>query len=399
MSAVVHSSVIALVALCTDRPPLRLHRQHCHRVTFEEAIRTALEKNPTVAEAAQAILRAEALAAAGANRLSPDAGRQRGHDGPRQRARLRRSDRAAAGADASWPRRCPIPCLPRRAGRRGRRPRIRCASRASSVTEVRRQIAVATAQAYLAVIAQQRQVEVNLLARENAQAHVDYARARLAGRRGQQVERAARVAGACRPTRCCSKRRVWGCGGRRKALGVLMAVDAPVDAAGEPVFEVPAAPAADAWLTERADVQLFSAQVEAADRVVRDSWKDWVPTRDGGLRAAAAGAVGPLPAGAHVARLRRRADSRSSTAGHAARPGASARWRLGTARIQLTDVQLRARAELRTAQAAVESTERARRARPADRAARRGRAAHHRHRVPRRRHHQHRAHRCAAPRA
>ncbi len=40
----------------------------------------------------------------------------------------------------------------------------------------------------------------------------------------------------------------------------------------------PAPPSDQSWLTGRADVQLFSAQIEAADRVYRDSWRDWVPT-------------------------------------------------------------------------------------------------------------------------
>ena len=72
-------------------------------------------------------------------------------------------------------------------GGSARKPRIRCASRGLSVTEARRQIALATAQAYLAVIAQQRQVEVNERARENALAHVDYARARLQGGAGSRL--------------------------------------------------------------------------------------------------------------------------------------------------------------------------------------------------------------------
>ena len=39
----------------------RRHRSSLERVTFDEAVRRALEKNPTVAEAATAILRAEGL--------------------------------------------------------------------------------------------------------------------------------------------------------------------------------------------------------------------------------------------------------------------------------------------------------------------------------------------------
>ena len=48
---------------CRARGPALLHKQRERRqkVTFDEAVRTALEKNPDVAEAAQAILRAETL--------------------------------------------------------------------------------------------------------------------------------------------------------------------------------------------------------------------------------------------------------------------------------------------------------------------------------------------------
>ena len=64
----------------------------------------------------------------------------------------------------------------------------------------------------------------------------------------------------------------------QEALGVLLAADGPIDAAAEPVFEVASAPSDQSLADGRADVQLFSAQIEAADRVYRDSWRDWVPT-------------------------------------------------------------------------------------------------------------------------
>jgi outer membrane protein TolC len=52
----------------------------------------------------------------------------------------------------------------------------------------------------------------------------------------------------------------------------------PIDAGGEPAFEVPPeAPEAD-WMPIRSDVQLFAATQRAADRVLRDSAKDWWPS-------------------------------------------------------------------------------------------------------------------------
>jgi len=70
--------------------------------------------------------------------------------------------------------------------------------------ETRRQIAVATSQAYLAIIAQRRQVEVNERARANAQAHLDYAHTRLeagAGSRLNEIRAAQEVATSGSTTR------------------------------------------------------------------------------------------------------------------------------------------------------------------------------------------------------
>jgi outer membrane protein TolC len=105
-------------------------------------------------------------------------------------------------------------------------------------------------------------------------------------------------------------------------------------------------------------VQLFSAQIDAADRVVRDSWRDWVPTATASFEPqllAPAGLFAPSRSWRGFLQFsipvfdggtRRIARREREIA-------------LQTARIQLTDVELRARAELRAAEAAIEITERA----------------------------------------
>lgn len=326
------------------------------KVTFEDAIRTALEKNPGVAEAAQAILRAEALLQQARTVYRPTLDGSvvttvldsaRGFDGQTIQPQVQ----SLLGASLSYP----VIAASRWAARAQAEDQVRVAR--LSVTDVRRQVAVAAAQAYLAVIAQQRQVDVNELARQNAQAHVEYARALLEGGAGSRLNelRASQdlaIVEVLLEAAHLAERR------GQEALGVLLAADAPIDAAGEPAFELPPPATADAWMSDRADVQLFSAQVEAADRVVRDSWKDWVPS--------ATAAFEPqllVPAGLfQPARTWRGFVSLSVPIFDAGSRRATARLRevaLGTARIQLTDVQLRARAELRAAQASVESTERA----------------------------------------
>jgi outer membrane protein TolC len=60
---------------------------------------------------------------------------------------------------------------------------------------------------------------------------------------------------------------------------VLIAADGPVDAAGEPAFDLPSSPSNDAELVRaRQDVQVFAARQTAAERVAADVWKSALPT-------------------------------------------------------------------------------------------------------------------------
>jgi outer membrane protein TolC len=116
-------------------------------------------------------------------------------------------------------------------------------------------------------------------------------------------------------------------------------------------------PADQSWLAQRSDVQLFNAQIDAATRVYNDSWRDWVPNATASFEPQAL-----APAGLFVPSRSWRAllfvdvpifDGGSRRVAKRQREIA-----LQTSRIQLTDVELRARAELRNAQAAIESGER-----------------------------------------
>ena len=325
------------------------------RVTFEEAVRRAVEKNPGVAEAAQAILRAEALLqqvntvhrpTLSATITTTVLDEARGFNGlvtqPRTQSLL--------GASVSYP----ILAASRWAQRAQTEDQIRVAR--LSVTETRRQIALAAAQAYLGVIAQQRQVEVNTRARENAIAHVDYARARLQGGAGSRLNEL-RAAQELESDEVLLESARLALRRAQEALGVLMAADAPVDATNEPVLEVATVPTDSSWLTTRPDVQLFSAQINAANRVYVDSWRDWVPTATASFEPqwlTPRGLFSPSTTWRGLVSLSMPIfDGGERRATQRAREIA-----VETARIQLTDVELRARSELRTAQAAVESSDR-----------------------------------------
>lgn len=145
-----------------------------------------------------------------------------------------------------------------------------------STADVRRQVAVAAAEAYLAVFAARRQLDVDERALSNARAHLDYAQKRLEGGVGSRVnaQRAAQeVSGdetRLENTRLALVR-------AEEALGVLVAVDGPVAVGAEPAFETPASPDVTAGLGARTDVQLGRANISAAERVLNDSRKDWFP--------------------------------------------------------------------------------------------------------------------------
>src|SRR5205823_3347072 len=104
----------------------------------------------------------------------------------------------------------------------------------------RRDIAIATAQAYLAVIAAKRQVDVDQRAVDNARAHMDYAQRRLQAGGGSRLNelRAASSASTgelrLENSRLAVRR-------AQEALGVLVSADSPMDAGAEPAFDAPSA--------------------------------------------------------------------------------------------------------------------------------------------------------------
>jgi outer membrane protein TolC len=267
---------VTLLALVIAAAPLAAQTPAIPRVEFDEAVRQALEKNPSVAQAATSIARAEALleqaravtrptvSAGVANVLSDHA---RGFGGGVFQPR----DQLTIAGDVTLPVLAPA----RWAAVAQARDQIDVST--ESVAQVRQQIAVAAAQAYLAVIAGRRQVDVEARALENARAHLDYARKRLEGGAGTRLNelRAAQSVsseeGRIENTRLALRQ-------AQEALGVLLASPGPVDAGADPAFEVPASADESQWLTARPDVRVQTAVIRAAERVVRDAWKDWMPT-------------------------------------------------------------------------------------------------------------------------
>lgn len=246
------------------------------RVSFDEAVARALERNPSVAQAAQAILRAEALLDQAKSVFHPllyggvatsvlDAAR--GFDGNVTQPKTQSAFAATLSYSfldaARW------------ASKSQAADQVGVAR--VSAEDTRRQVAVTAAEAYLAVVAAQRQREIAVRNLVTARALEEYAGARLEAGKGSRLNhvRSTQELASAEGVLQLAELRVRRA---QEGLGVALFVDGPVDAVGDPEMRVAAPPSNDAWLQQRPDVRLLSAEAQAADRVARDSWKDWVPT-------------------------------------------------------------------------------------------------------------------------
>ena len=325
-------------------------------VTLEEAVQRALKNNPTVAQAAEGILRAEALLQQARSTAMPTintnvsgvvVNEERSFEdvviAPRTQGTLTAQFAVPVLAASRW------------AAASQARDQVGVSVLASA--DVRTNIAVSTAQAYLAIIAQKRQVEVGLRARETSVAHLDYARRRLEAGAGTRVNEL-RAGQEVATNEARLENAQLGVRRAQEALGVLIAANGPVDASADPVFQIPATVEEAAWMKARPDLQLFLAEERAADRVWRHSARDWFPTAIASFEPQALMPANifsndrswrfvvnfsqPLFDGGQRKGLRRMRQSN-----------------FNAARLAVTGLQIQARSEVRMAQETVRSSERA----------------------------------------
>ena len=246
-------------------------------VTFEDAVRRAITSHPSVRQAAADVLRAQAVlqqtrartrpsvdATFLTNVIEPITSFGGSSIVPRTQTQTTAGLTVPLFTPVSW------------AERNQAADQVTVSERAQA--DARRAIATATAQAYLAVIARRRIVESNERARDTARAHYEYADQRFQGGIGSRLnalraqEDLSAAEARVEEARLSVRR-------AQEALGVLIAADGPVEAAAEPIFELPPDGVPDAGLVRgRQDVQLTLAREAAAVRVVDDSWKDRLPS-------------------------------------------------------------------------------------------------------------------------
>jgi outer membrane protein len=252
-------------------------------VSFDDAIRRATTKNPSVMVAAASILQAQALLrqaravtlpevdVTGTNTTLDDS-RGIGNQvfTPQNTFTAALSISMPLFAPAQWARRVQALDAQHVAE--------------ASADEVKRQVAVATAQAYLSVIGARRVVESQVRARDTARAFYDYADNRLRAGAGSKLTALQAQQTLSTDDALVEQSRLT-LYRAQEALGVLVADDTPLDALDEPAFEIPeeasVASGTDQAIQQRTDIRLANLQISAARRIVSDSWKDWLPSVSG----------------------------------------------------------------------------------------------------------------------
>jgi outer membrane protein len=246
-------------------------------VTLADAVRLALARNLAARVADAEVARAEALVVEARSSYLPSVGATAAYT--RLEADRTVAGRLALAADTfTAALTATVPLLAFKARAQARRAGDTADVARFAAGDTRRALALSVGRAYLTVLAQQRIVEVSERARAVAAAHVDFARARLAGGLGNQVDEL-RAEGelAVDESRLAAARA--GLTRAREALGLLVSGDGALDAAGDPALAEP--PAADVAMAEaparRADVAEARRRLSAADAAREDDWTDYAP--------------------------------------------------------------------------------------------------------------------------
>ncbi|MEZ4407372.1 MAG: TolC family protein [Polyangiales bacterium] len=251
------------------------------RLSLSAAVARAVARNPSAEVARAEVRRAEALVeaarAASLPTLTANAVYTRLDDDRVLSGRvIAGADQLAANVTLT------VPIVAPQRWAQWSHARDNAASARASASESRWLVAAATARAWLTALAQRRSIESLARARDAARAHRDFAAARFEGGVGNRVD-VVRAGQELAVTEAQLQSALAGVARAREALGVLLGADDAVDvdeAAAELTAPSEAAALASAG-ESRPDVLSARARSEAAGRVLRDSWVDYLPTLTG----------------------------------------------------------------------------------------------------------------------
>jgi outer membrane protein TolC len=246
-------------------------------LTFDEAIRRTIARNPTVGVALAEVQRADALVLESRSGWYPTVAAtgtytRLDHNRPKSGPAVLKENEEYGSLVVTVPLVAPQGWTAESHAKDNRR------IAESSAADVRRLVAQAAGNAYLAVIAQRLQLNSNDTAIANAKAHATYAHTRLLGGIGRSIDdvRAQQDLATVLVTR---QRVLTGLSRAREALGVLVGSAEPLDAdASLDLGILPSLPAAlEEVGTRRPDVQAGHERITAAERLRKDVWAYYAP--------------------------------------------------------------------------------------------------------------------------
>ncbi len=246
------------------------------RITFEEAIKRALARNPTIAVALTEIARADALvqqAHAGwyPTIVGNGSYTRLDHDRPRVNPV---DDKNEWYGNVTLT----VPLVAAQGWTATSQAKDARRVAELSATDTRRLVAQATGDAFLAVIAQRLQIRSNDTAIANARDHATYAHTRLVGGIGRSIDdvRAQQDLATVLVQR---QTVLTGLARAKEALGVLVGGAEPIDAVETlDLGAMPSLPdALDDAVSRRSDIASQHARVTAAERARKNIWAYYAP--------------------------------------------------------------------------------------------------------------------------
>jgi len=270
-------AAVAPAAVAPERGPIP--QAAAQKVTLADAVKRALEHNPTVAVAVSEIDRAEALIKQSRAAWYPLLGinatyTRLDHD----RVISSSGQIVASGNQLTANAQLTLPIIAARARAETRHAESARRIAETSAADVRRQIAQATARAYLTVVAEHRLIAAVESARASAKEHFDYAHTRLVGGIGRAIDEVRAAQDLATVERQVQSIHV-GLAEAREALGILTAAPGPVDSVDEvDLGPVPSlAQALDEARGRRTDVKVLDARAASAKRMNDDIWVFYTP--------------------------------------------------------------------------------------------------------------------------
>jgi len=254
-----------------QRPPIS-----SPKVTFEEAIRRAMERNPNSEIAMQEIRRSTALAEQVRANWLPTLSANGAY------TRLD-SDRVFGGNVMTYRDTLTgnitltVPIIQAHSWAASARANETVDLAKLSAIDAKKQIAITTGRAFLTVIAQRRVLESSVNARDTALAHEQYAKSRLEGGIGNRLD-AVRAGQERASSDALVQTQTLALERTQEALGVLLGESSPVDVVETNLPEPPTLAAALSEAEKyRSDVIAQRQRVEIARKAVRDDYTDYLP--------------------------------------------------------------------------------------------------------------------------